>query len=105
MRKTLIITLLLFLGAHQGYAATITARVSATVLEPVNISFHDQRHDYASIEASDRVVINSANDIHYQLSHRPSDVCLLANTPSAQDISRDSKLTLASCETYTVNFN
>ena len=102
MRKTFIITLFLLLGAHQGYAATVTARVTAHVLEPVNISFQEQGRDFAKLELADKVIINSAHDIHYELSHSPSDVCLLDKAPNAQ---AESKLALAGCETFTVNFN
>ena len=103
MRNT-IFTLLLLIGTQTAMAATITARISANVLEPVKISFQTQndKQDFAAIDGQQNLAVESARNLRFELTHKPSDVCLF----SAQDSERgEPKMALASCETYTVNFN
>jgi hypothetical protein len=100
--RNIIITLFLVIGSQSAIAASVTARASATILEPVKISFQAETSDYAAIDTADKLHIESAHDIHYDLSRNAGDVCLFA----AQDgQGAEPRLALASCETYTVNFN
>lgn len=96
MRKTLIIAFLLLL-TQPALAATITARITATVLGPANITF-PQAQPGDTAQVSDRLAINSTRDLHYELTHQASDVCRLSQADRAETV-------LASCETFTINFN
>jgi hypothetical protein len=99
MRQTLLFASLLLLGIQAASAAAITANITANVLQPVNIAFHTAGDDNAMHRAGN-LEIHSSRDLHFELSHQDSDVCLLGgNRPSGN------KLALASCETYTINFN
>lgn len=100
MRSTLIITLFAILGLQQAQAATVTANVSARILEPVKVSLQIEQERFAKVRTvEEAVVIESFNDIHYNVSHSSRDVCPLTSAkPNAQ-------LAQANCETYTVNFN
>ena len=100
--RNIIITLALVLVTQAAIAAQVTARASATILEPVKISFQTEAADYAAIDVADKLHIESARDIHYDLSRNAGDVCLFT-AQSKQNA--EPKLALASCETYTVNFN
>jgi hypothetical protein len=101
MRNT-IFTLLLLLGTQTAVAATVTARATATILEPVKVSFQTEHHEYASINGGTDLNVESARDLHYELSRKSGDLCLVKGQ---QEHTGENKLALANCETYTISFN
>lgn len=105
MRSALTIALLALLGLSQAYAATATANASARILEPVKVNLQVERERHADVRTTvEAVVIESFNDIHYDIAHSPNDVCLLPADSRAGD-GGETRLAMASCETFTVNFN
>ncbi|MBD3671876.1 MAG: hypothetical protein HUJ29_13985 [Gammaproteobacteria bacterium] len=97
MHRIILIFAFTLLGQQQLHAATATANISANVLKPVYVSMQQP-------SSESRVAISSIQLMHYDLSHKASDVCLLADTQSHNTFT-DSPLAMAQCESYTVNFN
>lgn len=97
MTRTLLLSLMLAFAGQAG-AATVTVRITATVLAPANISYPLQKLAAAEQDAP---LIQSVRNLQYELTRDANRVCRVANRDNAH--ARD--LRLAQCNTVTIHFN
>lgn len=102
--RNFIIGLALIIGSQAAMAATITARVSATILNPVTVSLQQNQasKSFAGIDPQHLKVVSTQN-LSYDLSRNSDDVCLF-KTPD-KNASGRTQLLASSCESVVVNFN